>query len=336
MTNTDTQFTARFPGITAAAFIANATDLANYSPAVNPFNDGMMADIGRAIIYNADLFQGNFWSRYMRDPLGRGQAVMKAYFSEINSRQYDPLAPDSALFNSPRPSMTANVFFKNYSRQIALEVNDRLVKQYVQTPEMIGDVQAAIMSDIAACAADDLWVASKTFASASVRSAKVGQMYTMTNGIGDAGAGEELVEKLWDYGVNKFKWKSTAYNANSRNTFSKNIHVAIKKNWEYKAFKKLLSETFNEAFIDPTKFNMTFDFVDDFATPAGAPEGAGELCAMIMDDRCMDIVPMPDAYVMETFRNAARHSTAFFATTELAFGWFNGANCAYVFEKPSA
>lgn len=332
-TGTDAAFAARFAPLTAAAFVANTSTLANYVPAQNPFNAGMMADIGRATILNADIFNNNFYSRFLRAPLTRGQAVMKGFFTEVNSHAYDPLAADTALFNQSRPSMYAEVNVKNYSRQIGLEVNDRLIKQFSQTPEMIGEAQSAIISSIAACAADDLWTACKTYFSGSVRSAPAASLYTMTNGITDAGAGAELIEKIWDYAVNKFRFKSNKFNAVQRATFSNNVHVAIKKSWQWPAFKKLLSETFNEGFIDPNKFGLTIDWVDDFATPAGQPSGAGDLCAVILDDRVADITPMPDGYVMESFRNPARHSTAFFHTTEAAFSFFGGANVAYIFEK---
>ena len=145
MTNTDTQFAARFPGITAAAFNANQSDLANWTPTSSLINTGMLSDIGRATVYAPDI-QESFFDRFMRAPLTRGDAAMSARFAEVGSRAYDPLAPDSALFNGSRPGMISNVARKNLSRQIAVEINDYMMKQFAQTPEMIGDAMAAIMA----------------------------------------------------------------------------------------------------------------------------------------------------------------------------------------------
>lgn len=328
MTNTDTQFAARFPGITAAAFNANQSDLANWTPTSSLINTGMLSDIGRATVYAPDI-QESFFDRFMRAPLTRGDAAMSARFAEVGSRAYDPLAPDTALFNGSRPGMISNVARKNLSRQIAVEINDYMMKQFAQTPEMIGDAMAAIMATSNVAYRDDMWVAAKEYFSGSTRSALAGQLYTLTANPGESGFADEMVETLWDFSQNKFGYKSALYNPAGYNTKSNKAHIVLKKSAEFPAFKKLYASTFNPEFL---RVDQTIDYVDDFATPAGAPAGAGELIGMIVDSRAWAITPMPDTLTTEAFRNPARKSTAYFTTYEYAFQVDPFFNIAYIFE----
>ena len=329
MTGTDTAFTARFAPQTIAGMVANQTSLANFVPSTSPINTGMLSDIGRANIYAPDL-QDNFYSRFMRAPLSRGDSVMAARIGEVVSRAYDPAAPDTALFNAANPAMQSIVAKKNFSRQIAVEINDYILKQFAQTEEMIGDVAAAIMATSNACYRDDMWVASKAYFSGSVQAAQADQIHVMLTAPTDPGYADEMVETIWGFAENKFAYKSTKYNQAQFNTKSENIHIALKKDVEFPAFKKLYSETFNPEFI---KIAPTIDYVDDFATPAGAPANAGDLVGMIVDTRAFDITPMPDTLTTEAFRNPARKSTAYFTTYEYAFQKNPFFNIAYIFAK---
>lgn len=329
MTGTDTAFAARFAPLTIATMVANQTSLANFVPTSSAINTGMLSDIGRANIFAPDL-QDNFYARFMRAPLTRGDSVLTARFGEVASRAYDPAAPDTALFNAANPAMQSIVAKKNLSRQIAVELNDYYIKQFCQTDEMIGDVAAAIMAASNACYRDDMWVASKAYFSGSCQGAQNDQIYVTTNAVTDPGFADEMVETLWNFAENKFAYKSTKYNQAQFNTRSENIHIALKKDVEYPAFKKLYSETFNPEFI---KIAPTIDYVDDFATPAGAPATAGELIGMVVDTRAFDITPMPDTLTTEAFRNPARKSTSYFTTYEYAFQKNPFFNIAYIFEK---
>lgn len=255
---------------------------------------------------------------------------MTARFGEVASRAYNPAAPDTDLFNAANPVMQSIVATKNLSRQIAVELNDYYIKQFCQTDEMIGDVAAAIMAASNACYRDDMWVASKAYFSGSCQGAQNDQLYVTTNAVTDPGFADEMVETLWNFAENKFAYKSTKYNQAQFNTRSENIHIALKKDVEYPAFKKLYSETFNPEFI---KIAPTIDYVDDFATPAGAPATAGELIGMVVDTRAFDITPMPDTLTTEAFRNPARKSTSYFTTYEYAFQKNPFFNIAYIFEK---
>lgn len=118
-TNTDTQFTSRFPGITADTFNGNTSTLADWQPTENTINTGMLSDIARAYIYAPDT-QQNFYARFLQSALSRGDSIMSARVSEIASKAYDPNAADSALFDGTRPTMISNVAKKNLSRQIRL------------------------------------------------------------------------------------------------------------------------------------------------------------------------------------------------------------------------
>lgn len=327
MTNTDTQFSGRFPDLTATSFVANQKALADWTPTASAINTGMLSDIGRAYIYAPET-QANFYSRFMQTPLTRGDSVMSARFSEVSSRAYDPQADDTALFNGQYNSMTSNVAKKNLSRQIATEVNDYVLKQFVQTEDMIGDAMAAIMASSQVCYMDDMWVASKEYFSGSTRSAKTGQLHTMTAKVGDAGFADEMTELLWKISQKDFGYKSTAYNASGYNTKADSVSIALKKDVEYPTFKKLLSETFNPELL---RIQSTIDYVDDFATPAGAPNGAGELIGMVVDNRAFKITPMPDTLTTEAFRNPARKSTAYFTTYEYAFQHDPFFDVAYIF-----
>lgn len=327
MTNTDSQFTARFPDLNASAFVANQADLANWQPTQSVLNTGMMSDIGRATVYAPET-QPNFWAKFMKAPLGRGDSAMSARFGQVVSRAYDPNAPDSDLFNGQKPGMISNVAKKNLSRQIAVEINDRYLKQMAQTQEMIGDVMASLMAVSNVAYMDDMWVASKEYFSGSVRSAKATQMHVLTNAPTDAGFANELNELIWTISQNQFGYKSENYNAAGYNTRSDSVDMAFKKSVEYPAFKKLYADTFHP---DALRVITNMDYVDDFATPAGAPAGAGELLGIIVDPRCYAITPMPEAISTEAFRNPVRKSTAYFTTYEYAFQDDPFFNKAFIF-----
>ncbi len=327
-TGTDTAFTARFAPLTLATMVANQTSLANFVPTVSPINLGMLSDIGRATVYAPDI-QDSFYARFMKAPLSRGDAAMSARFGEVSSRAYNPAAPDTDLFNAANPSMMTNVAKKNLSRQIAVELNDYWIKQFCQTEEMIGDAAAAIMAASNACYRDDMWVAAKAYFSGSVSGALAGQLKVMTANPNEQGFADEMIETLWDFAENKFAYKSTSYNAAGFNTKSTNVHIVLKKDAEFPAFKKFYAETFNPEFL---KITPTIDYVDDFATPAGAPAGAGDLLGMVVDDRAFAITPMPDTLTTEAFRNPVRKSTSYFTTYEYAFQKDPFFNIAYIFE----
>ena len=332
-TATDTAFAGRFPDLSASSFVANQSTLADWKPTTSPINTGMLSDIGRSYIYAPDV-QENFYARFMASPLSRGDSILSARFSEVTSRVYNPKAPDTDLFNGTYATMTSNVATKNFSRQIATEMNDYVLKQFTQTQEMIGDAMAAIMASNNVCYKDDMWVASKEYFSGSTRNAKTTQMHTMTNPVSTSNNnfGAELTELLWKVSQKDFGYKSTQYNASGYNTKSDSISIALKKDVEYPAFKKLLSETFNPELL---RITSTIDYVDDFATPAGAPASAGELIGMVVDNRAFKITPMPDTLTTEAFRNPVRKSTAYFTTYEYAFQHDPFFNVAYIFAPKS-
>lgn len=333
-TATDTAFAGRFPDLSASSFVANQSTLADWKPTTSPINTGMLSDIGRSYIYAPDV-QENFYARFMASPLSRGDSILSARFSEVTSRVYNPKAPDTDLFNGQYATMTSNVATKNFSRQIATEMNDYVLKQFTQTQEMIGDAMAAIMASNNVAYKDDMWVASKEYFSGSTRNAKETQMHTMTNAVSTTNNafGAELTELLWKISQKDFGYKSTKYNASGYNTKSDSISIALKKDVEYPTFKKMLSETFNPELL---RITSTIDYVDDFATPAGAPSGAGELIGMVVDNRAFKITPMPDTLTTEAFRNPARKSTAWFTTYEYAFQHDPFFNVAYIFAPQSA
>ena len=178
-TTTDGQFAARFPGISAATFVANQADLSSFVPTSSALHTGMMSDIGRAMVYGPDI-QRSFFDRFMRAPLSRGDSVLKARFEEVSSVAYDPLSANTALFSGQRPNMLSNVATKNLSRQIAVEINDYYMKQMVQTEDMIGDVMASLMGLSYAAYRDDMWVAAKEYFSNPAGTLLAGQEQIMT------------------------------------------------------------------------------------------------------------------------------------------------------------
>ncbi len=322
-------FADRFPDMTASVFYGSGQEsLSDYTPTQSPINTGMLADIGRATVWGPETQQNPF-ARFMRNPLTRGEAAMTARFSEALSHAYDPLVGDSALFDGTRPSMLSNVAKKNLSRQIRVEISERLMKQFVQTPEMIGDAQAAIMAVSNACYMDDMYAASVEYFGGSTRGARNDQMITLTNDIDDAGFAAEMTEKLWTVSQKNFGYKSTKYNKSQANTRAPAVAITMAKDAEFPTFKKLLSETFNPDYL---RVASDIQYVDEFPSAvAGKPAGAGDLVAIVCDTRAFDIVPMPEALTVESFRNPARKSTAYFTTYEYAFGHNPFFDCAYIF-----
>ena len=315
-TATDGQFTARFGDVTASTYVANQAILADFTPTTSLINTGMLSDIGRATIYGPE-YQESFWNKFMKAPLGRGDSALTARFKGVTSSAYNPASAYTALFNANNPEMVSNVATKNLSRQVAVEINDRYIAQMSQVPEMIGDVSASIMAASNACYMNDMWVASKEYFSGSTRSMGTDQYVILTNDVGDAGFGAEMTEALWGFSQNKFGYISNKYNATGIDTKSPMVNVALKKSCEYPTFKKLLSETFNPEMLR-IEVNGGIDYVDDFATPAGAPVGAGELIGIVVDPRAYEITPMPEALSTEAFRNPSRKATAYFTTYEYA------------------
>ena len=321
MTQTDTDFAARFPTLNAVTFKSNEATLADWTPTPSPVMLGALSDIGRQATFGPDR-QLSFYQRYMISPLTRGDSAMSSRVGEISSRPYDPNAGDSALFNGERPALTAYATKKNFSRQIALEVFDTEVKKYVQTDDMIGDLMAEIIGTSMACYMDDMWVAAKEYFSgttspdAATIPAKAGQFKVLTKGPTEEGFAQEMTEALWDFSQNKFAFKSALYNPCGYNTKSSQVDIALVKDVQFPAFRKLYADTFNPEFL---RLDTDMDYVDSFAAPYGAPQGAGDLLGMVVDRRAFAIHPMPDSMTTEAFRNPARRSTTYFMTYEYAF-----------------
>lgn len=328
-TDTDNQFSARFPDMTASVFYGSGQGaLSGYQPASSPINTGMLADIGKATIYGPEE-QSNPFAKFIRSPLARGDSALTARFGEVTSHAFDPLAPDTALFDGSRPAMLSNVMTKNLSRQVRVEVNERELKKYCQTENMIGDCASAIMSVSNVAYMDDMFVASKEYYSGSTRGALADQMHTLTNDVDDAGFADEITELLWNITQKQFGYKSTKYNKAGANTKARDVSIIMKKEAEFPAFKKLYSETFNPEFL---RIDTTAGYVDDFATTAGKPAGAGDLVAIVCDNRAFEITPMPEALTVGSFVNPARgNSVTYFTTYEYAFGHNGFFDCAYIF-----
>lgn len=329
MTGTDTAFTARFSPLTIGTFVANQTDLTDWRPTTSVLNEGLLSDIGRVTVWGPDR-QENWFSRFMKSPLPRGDSAMTLRVGEVTSRAYNPNAPDTDLFNAEKPSVKTNVAKKNLSRQIAVEINDYYLRQMVQTQEMYGDLEAELMAVSNVAYLDDMWVASKAYFSGSSQNAKATQFHKMTHAPTDDGFADEMTELLWQISQKQFGYKSTLYNADGANTKSSRVAIALKKDVEYPTFKKLLSETFNPNLLR-IEVDGEIGYVDDFATMAGAPEGAGELLGMVVDPRAFEITPMPETLTTEAFRNPVRKSTAYFTTYEYAFQKNPFFNTAYIF-----
>lgn len=332
MTSTTTDFGSRFSGLSISSFTANQSTLADFKPAQSPINLGMYDDIGRATLYGYDQ-QPNFFSRFMRAPLERGDAELFARFSEVKSRAYDPAAADTDLFNGQKPTLISSVAKKNLSRQIYTEINDHLLKQYVQTPEMINSAISILQASNMQCYFDDMWTASKTYFSGSSRGAKSTQMHVMTAKPTDAGFAEEFNELLYKITQNQFKYKSTLYNASGYNTRSESVAIGLSQAVSYPAFKKFYADTFNPTLLDVPQ---TADYVDSWGVLAGAPSSAGELIGIVVDDRAWSITPMPEALTTEAFRNPVRKSTSFATTYEYAFNDAPFFNKAFIFAPSGA
>lgn len=329
MTKTDTDFTAHFTPQTISGMIGAETTLANWTPTQNAINTGMLSDIGKAIIKGAPVFNNSFYAKYLRSPLTRGDSFLMGRFGEVQSKAYNPAATDTELFDVQNPDFTAYVAKKNLSRQIRTNVADRWLKQFCQTEEMIGDAMSAIMQASIAEYYDDLFIAAKAYVSGSTRGSQTDAMPVMTNALNTSAGQAELLENLWKFSQNKFKYKSTKYNPAQYNTFSKNVHIALKKDCQYEMYKKL-ADTFHPDLLQvPTDIS----WVDDFATPAGAPSTAGELIGIISDAEAFHFVPMPEGVVTESFRNPASLSTYYYTTYETAFGQDLTQNIVYLFAK---
>ncbi len=142
------------------------------------------------------------------------------------------------------------------------------------------------------------------------------------------GFAEEMTEALWDFSQNKFGFKSALYNPCGYNTKSETVDIALVKEVQYPAFRKLYADTFNPEFL---RIDTDMDYVDSFADPYGKPEGAGDLLGMVIDRRAFAIHPMPDSMTSEAFRNPARRSTTYFMTYEYAFETRPFFNIGYIF-----
>lgn len=331
MTNQDTLYNARLgsKGMAAATFYGSGqTAYGSYTPSASQINLGLMGDIGRAIVTSLE-FNDNPFSFAFQSELSRGDAVLNGRFKGVNSRQYDPKAADSVLFNANMPDFVASVAQKNFSRQADIEINDRMLKQYMQTAEMLGDVEAALMASLNVCLNQDLYAASVEYFGGSTRGAKSTQSVQLTNKVGDAGFGAELVETIWDITQRKMAYVSDDFNKSGIETKANEAVVIMDKRVQYPAFKKLYADTFNPEFLD-LAINGKAKYVESWPTTAGAPSNT-ELVAIITDPRAFQITGLPQSVSVESFRNPARKSTSFFETAEFIFGHAPMYDCMYVF-----
>lgn len=339
MTDQDTRYSARFPSgnmstqpaVTVANFPTSGnTTLAGYTP-VNDngvFNNSMLSDIGRAMVYGPET-QDNVFAKYMTTPLARGNADMSAVFQGYKSKAYDPLVGDSALFNATKPQMLSSVVQKNVERTVDVEINDSWLKQFVQSAEMIPDAQAAIMANLNASYLDDMYALSNEYFLGSTHGAVATQSVVISKKPGESGFEDAMLEELYNTATKDFKWKSTKFNALGYNTKSDNIDVILDKSIEYKTFRKTYADTFHPDYI---KIQPELGFVDSVpGTVAGAPENAGALLGIVCDRRALEILPMPDAIQVDTFRNGARHSTSVFETFSYGLGIRKMFNLKYIF-----
>jgi len=328
MTAQDTRFASAFADMTASVFYGSGmTNLTNYQPASSPFNNNMLADIGRVTVYGPESYD-NPYAKFMKSPLTRGDSAMVTRFSQVTSGAYDPLAPDTALFDGQRPEQLSNVMSKSLSRQVRVEISDRLMKQFVQTEEQIGDSAAAIMAMSNARYLDDMYIASNEYFSGSTRGAKPTQMITLNTAPSDSGFAEEMTETLWNVTQNKFK--STDFNKSGYSTKAESASIIMDKNTQFRTFKRQFADAFNPSYLD---IETATGWVDSFASTAGKPAGAGDLIAIVCDNRAFDIVPMPEALSVESFGNPARKSTMYATTYEYAFGHNPFFDCVYIFAK---
>ncbi len=340
MTDQDTRYTSQFvngpmsktPEVTVTDFPSgsNVTNLSGYTPVSDGgvFSNSMLSDIGRAMVYGPEN-QDNVYSKFLKSPLQRGNASMTSVFKGLKSKAYDPLVGDSALFNANKPEMLSTVITKNMDRTVDLEVNDRWLKQFVQSEEMIGEAASAIMAQLNSSYLMDMYTASNEYFAGSTHGAKADQMVTLSSKPGDAGFSDELLETFYNTVQKDFKWKSSKFNPLGYETKSNDVTIICDKSIEYKGFLKTYATVFAPEYI---KVNQAIGFVDSFpGSVAGKPSTAGDLLAIIVDNRAPEIIPMPDSIITEQFRNPARHSTAFFMSYAYALGVNQMFNAKYIF-----
>lgn len=320
------------PAVSVTDFPAgsNITNLKGYTPVSDNgvFSNSMLSDIGRAMVYGPEA-QENIYSKFMKSPLTRGNASMTAVFKAPKSRAYDPLGPDSELFNATKPEMLSTVISKNLDRTVDLEVNDRWLEQFVQTDDMKGEAIASIMAQLNTAYLMDMYTASNEYFAGSTHNATANQMVTLTTKPGDDKFSDEFLETLYNVTQKEFKWKSDKYNPLGYETKSNDVTVICDKSIEYKGFLKTYATVFAPEYI---KIKQDIGFVDSFpGTVAGAPAGAGDLLAIVFDNRAPEIIPMPDSIVTESFRNGNRHSTAYFMSYAFGMGVNQMFNAKYIF-----
>ena len=325
------------PAVTVADFPkgSNVTNLSGYTPVSDGgvFSNTMLSDIGRAMVYGPES-QDNVYSKFLKSPLRRGNASMTSVFKGVKSKAYDPLVGDTALFNASKPEMLSTVITKNMDRTVDIEVNDRWLRQFTQSEEMIGEAASAIMAQLNSSYLMDMYTASNEYFAGSTHGAKADQMVTLTSKPGDAGFSDEFLETIYNTTQKDFKWKSAKYNPLGYETKSDSVSIICDKSIEYKGFLKTYATVFAPEYI---KIDQSIGFVDSFpGTVAGKPSTAGDLLAIVIDNRAPEIIPMPDSIITEQFRNPARHSTAFFMSYAYALGVNRMFNCKYIFAGKTA
>lgn len=132
---------------------------------------GMWESIGRVTIYASQYLQNPF-AKFIKDPLTYGNAHMAGVFRDIQSHEWYP-KPDPNnltdelelgwLFRGSRPELETTVSRINFSREIALYTDAREFARYCQTPEMVGEIGAALMGQSHSVYMNDLREASKAF-----------------------------------------------------------------------------------------------------------------------------------------------------------------------------
>lgn len=315
-------------------FLNNQVPMKDYyeNLAQNELYRGMFEAIGRVTIYAAQYLNNPF-AKFIKPPLYHGNAHMAGLFKPITSHDWwpgkpndskkfgiknilgvnvpegQPLAggasqlyeaPDTGwLFKAERPEFVSTVSRVNFSREIAIKINARDYARYCQTPEMVGEIGAALMGQSHAIYMNDMREASKYFFCGVLRAGKelktnveYGTEFLLDNVYAnpwlpddpmiaqvvihhdDPNVGFNL-EKVGDQiadGVTRlihntvevdFAEFSNKYNPEGLDRFVENCTVVLDKHVRYDVFKKYYAELHHPEFIRPgpkTEFTWIHSF----------------------------------------------------------------------------
>lgn len=281
MTVTDTAWTNRLQAIMPDNFMANIS--ADFQGTMSPILTSMMNMIGRTIVHSPDTMMNPFagWTKAIMD---YGDTIQEYKSTILTGQEYDPEAED--VFATVKNSPIAQYSKYNDRTQYQQTIYDNQIKMAFTSESLFGDFVASQLDALTQSDTIDKFTKWKKYLSNGTIAPTTGK-FVMTNTEGSE-FGEELVKKMKEL-TTAFRFPSTNFNVNGDTAVSGGIDIIMRAEDKNLIDVDFLKGVYN---LDKVGVDANFIYIDDFATVTqGKPEGAGDLVAVVADNRAFSYTP---------------------------------------------